>query len=95
MIVLAVIWVTKPGHEAEAAKIFRILTSESRKEPGCLMYVVHRHRSEPGRFFIYEQYTDDAALDAHRNSPHFLEYARKQLPLHGERMQGDLYEPLD
>ncbi|HZR27690.1 MAG TPA: putative quinol monooxygenase [Terriglobales bacterium] len=95
MIVLAVIWVTKPGHAEEAAKIFQVLTAESCKEPGCLMYVVHRHRSDPSRFFIYEQYVDDAALEAHRNSQHFLEYARKQLPLHGERMQGDLYEPID
>jgi len=94
MIVLAVIWITKPGHEEEAVKIFQVLTAESCKEAGCLMYVVHRHRSDPTRFFIYEQYVDDAALEAHRNSPHFLEYARKQLPLHGERMQGDLYEPI-
>jgi quinol monooxygenase YgiN len=94
MIALAVIWVTKPGHEKEAAEIFRILTVESRKEPGCLLYVVHQHRDDRSRFFIYEQYADDAALEAHRKSPHFLEYARQQLPLHGERMQGDLYDPL-
>jgi len=94
MTVLAVIWMTKPGHEEEAARVFGILTTESRKEPGCLMYVVHRHRSDPARFFVYEQYVDDAALEAHRNSPHFLEYARKQLPLLGERLQGDLYEPI-
>ena len=94
MTVLAVIWMTKPGHEEEADRVFRILTTESRKEPGCLMYVVHRHRSDPARFFVYEQYVDDAALETHRNSPHFLEYARKQLPLLGERLQGDLYEPI-
>ena len=94
MTVLAVIWVTKPDCGDEAARVFKILTAESRKEPGCLMYVVHRHRSDPGRFFIYEQYADDAALEAHRNSLHFLEYVRKQLPLLGERLQGDLYEPI-
>jgi quinol monooxygenase YgiN len=94
MTVLAVIWVTKPGRGDEAAKVFQILTAESRKEPGCLMYVVHRHRDDPGRFFVYEQYKDDAALEAHRNSPHFLEYVRKQLPRLGERVQGDLYKPI-
>ena len=94
MTVLAVIWVTKPGCGDEAAQVFRTLTTESRKEQGCLMYVVHRHRNDPERFFVYEQYVDDAALEAHRNSPHFLEYARKQLPLLGERLQGDLYEPI-
>jgi len=44
------------------------------------MFQVHRHKTEPRRFFIYEQYKDDAALEAHRATPHFLQYARKDLP---------------
>jgi len=54
----------KAGHEAEVATVFSKLTEESRKEPGCVMYQVHRHKTEPRRFFIYEQYKDDAALEA-------------------------------
>ena len=94
MVVLAVVWVAKPGHEDEVAEVFRKLESESRREPGCLMYVVHRKKDEPGRFFIYEQYRDDAALQAHKDSPHFQEYAVKGLANIGERARGDLYEPL-
>jgi len=55
---------------------------------------VHRHKTEPRRFFIYEQYKDDAALEAHRASPHFLQYARKELPKIADRIEGQLYEPL-
>jgi autoinducer 2-degrading protein len=44
------------------------------------MYQVHRHKTEPRRFFIYEQYKDDAALEAHRTAPHFLQFAKKDLP---------------
>jgi quinol monooxygenase YgiN len=29
---------------------------------------------DPGMVFIYEQYVDEAALQAHQNSPHFREY---------------------
>ena len=68
MVVLAVTWKAKPGKEAEMAAIFRNLEAASRREPGCLMFVVHQHRTEPGRFFVYEQYVDDSALEAHRNS---------------------------
>ena len=50
------------GHEADVAPIFAKLTEESRKEPGCLMYQVHRHKTEPRRFFIYEQYKDEPRL---------------------------------
>jgi quinol monooxygenase YgiN len=67
---------------------------ESRKEPGCEMYVVHRHKTDVRRFMIYEQYKDDAALEAHRTSAHFLQYAKKELPKLGERVEGNLYEPL-
>ncbi|HZQ22810.1 MAG TPA: putative quinol monooxygenase [Terriglobales bacterium] len=94
MVVLAVTWMAKTGHEAEVTAIFQKLTEESRKEPGCAMYLVHRHKTEPRRFFIYEQYKDDAALEAHRAAPHFLQYAKKELPKHGERVEGQLYEPL-
>ena len=58
------------------------------------MYQVHRHKTEPRRFFIYEQYKDDAALEAHRAAPHFLQYAKKELPKIGDRVEGHLYEPL-
>jgi (4S)-4-hydroxy-5-phosphonooxypentane-2,3-dione isomerase len=94
MIVLAVTWIAKPGKEEAAAELFRALTEESRREPGCLLYQVHRHKTDPTRFFIYEQYRDERALDLHRNSPHFLEYARNQLPKIAERRDGDLYDPL-
>ena len=94
MVVLAVTWRAKIGHEAEVANLFSMLTEQSRKEPGCVLYQVHRHRTEPRRFFIYEQYRDDAALEAHRTSPHFLQYARKELPKIAERIDGQLYELL-
>ena len=94
MVVLAVTWMSKVGRETEVAAIFSKLTEESRKEPGCLMYIVHRHKTDSRRFFVYEQYKDDAALEAHRASPHFLQYARKELPKLGERIEGQLYEPL-
>jgi quinol monooxygenase YgiN len=94
MVVLAVTWVAKNGREAEVSELFSKLTAESRKEPGCVMYQVHRHRTEPCRFFIYEQYNDDAALEAHRAAPHFLQYAKKELPKVADRVEGHLYEPL-
>jgi quinol monooxygenase YgiN len=94
MVVLAVTWVAKVGQEAEVAEVLAKLTAEARKEPGCAMFQVHRHRTEPRRFFIYEQYKDDAALEAHRNTPHFLQYARKDLPKIADRIEGQLYDSL-
>jgi (4S)-4-hydroxy-5-phosphonooxypentane-2,3-dione isomerase len=94
MVVLAVTWMAKTGRESEVATIFEKLTAESRKEPGCLMYQVHKHKTDPRRFFIYEQYQDDAALEAHRTTLHFLQIAKKDLPKIADRTEGHLFEPL-
>ena len=94
MVVLAVTWMAKAGRENEVAEVFSKLSEESRKEPGCLMYQAHRHRTEPRRFFIYEQYKDDAAMEAHRGSPYFLQYVKKELPKIADRVEGNLFEPL-
>ncbi len=94
MVVLAVTWMAKTGREAEATAILEKLTVESRKEPGCVMYQVHKHKTDPRRFFIYEQYKDDAALEAHRAAPHFLQMAKKDLAKVADRTEGHLFEPL-
>ena len=51
------------------------LTRLSRQEPGCVSYIPHWVESNPDTVFIYEQYRDDAAVEHHRNSPHFAKYA--------------------
>ncbi|HTS35432.1 MAG TPA: putative quinol monooxygenase [Candidatus Solibacter sp.] len=94
MVVLAVTWMAKAGRETEVAALFSKLSEEARKEPGCQMFQAHRHKTESRRFFIYEQYKDDAALEAHRSSPHFLQYVKKDLPKIGDRVEGHLFEPL-
>jgi quinol monooxygenase YgiN len=87
MVVLAVTWMAKATREAEVAALFSKLTEESRKEPGCLMYQVHRHKTDP-------QYKDDAALEAHRAAPYFLQLVKKDLPKVADRTEGHLFEPL-
>jgi quinol monooxygenase YgiN len=59
----------------EIATILRELAAASRQEPGCVSYIPHRVESDPDTIVIYEQYRDQAALDAHRASPHFAMYA--------------------
>ncbi len=94
MIVLAVTWKAHPGKEDETTRVFSILQAESHKEPGCVMYVVHRGHEDRSRFFVYEQYKDQAALEAHRNTPHFKQYARGELLKLGDRLDANLYDPI-
>jgi quinol monooxygenase YgiN len=59
----------------EIDTILRELTAASRQEPGCVSYIPHRVESDPDTVLIYEQYRDQAAAEAHRNTPHFARYA--------------------
>ena len=56
-------------------EMLRHLTTASRQEPGCVTYVPHVIEGDPTTVLIYEQYTDEAALDHHRNTPHFHQHA--------------------
>ena len=95
MICVAVTYVIKPGHEDEAIALFAKLTEQTRTEPGCRMYQAHRSTSDPRRFFLYEQYDDQAALDAHRASAHFVQFVKNGLFPIIESRTPELYEPLE
>jgi len=94
MVVLAVTWKAHPGKEDEMSRVLSLLQAEARKEPGCVQFVPSRSREDRSRFFIYEEYRDDAALEAHRNTAHFKQYARGDLMRLGERLEGNLYDPI-
>ena len=94
MICTAVTYVIKPGHEAEAAELFRTLAEHSRAEPGCRMYLAHRSTTDPRRFFLYEQYANQDALDVHRGATHFEQYVKGGLFPITETRAPELFEPL-
>ncbi len=94
MICLAVQLLAKPGHEKKIKDNFGKLTAESRKEPGCLMYLVHQSFEDPRKFLVYEQYGDTAALEFHRKSPHFREFATDGVYKWIESREAGLYVPL-
>ena len=72
-VILAVTWIANEGEADTVAELLQQMVPPSRAEPGCLQYDVHRDDEDPNRFFIYERYVDDAALEAHGASPHFQE----------------------
>jgi quinol monooxygenase YgiN len=66
--------IDQKDHE-KIVEILRSLTEASRREPGCVTYIPHFIEGDNATVLIYEQYRDEAALDEHRNSPHFAQYA--------------------
>lgn len=94
MICVTVTYVVKPGHEAEAIDIFNIMTQHTRTEPGNLLYIVHRSHSDPRHFFLYEQYADQNAFQAHRTADYFTQYITNGLMSIIESRVAEIGEPL-
>jgi quinol monooxygenase YgiN len=44
------------------------------KEPGCHEFNITVLASNPNHVFLYEVYDNEAALEAHRQTPHFKKY---------------------
>lgn len=60
---------------ARVAEILTALAQASREEPGCVAYIPHTVDGEPDTVVIYEQYRNQQAVEAHRGTSHFREYA--------------------
>lgn len=95
MICVAVTYEIQPGREPEAIELFRKLTAATRAEPGCRLYLAHQSTTEPSTFFLYEQYDDQAALDAHRAAPYFEEYVKGGLWPIIETRSPELYDLIE
>ena len=60
----------RPGHEdAFRARIVDLVRAV-RQEPGCVTFTAYEARDVPGRFYLYEVYTDAAAFAAHLRTEH-------------------------
>lgn len=65
----------KPGQaEAFLPHILKNAQAAVRDEPGCVSFHVSRARDDADTFHFHEVYMNEAALEAHRASPHFKAY---------------------
>ncbi|GIZ13279.1 putative quinol monooxygenase [Pseudomonas sp. NCCP-436] len=63
----------KPGSFGAFMQAMRVNAAASvQDEPGCLTFDVMRDRSDPDLVWLYEVYLDEAAFEAHMQTPHFL-----------------------
>jgi quinol monooxygenase YgiN len=72
--VVAAIWKAKPGEEGRILEVIKTMTPLSRAEEGNLFYQAQVSPEDPTTYFLYEQYVDAAAYDAHKASDYFQKH---------------------
>jgi (4S)-4-hydroxy-5-phosphonooxypentane-2,3-dione isomerase len=93
MIVLVARYQVKSGHGDEVlAALRRMAPLVKSGEPGCKLYQACRAQDNPDLFLLYEHYEDEAALLAHRETPHFKEIIEGMVVPLLDKRERELYE---
>lgn len=67
----------------------------SRREPGVVRFDFLQVADDPTRFGLYEVYRDRAAVDAHKQTAHYNEWAEKVTPWLAEPRTRVFYQNID
>src|SRR3954469_9424156 len=74
---IAAILTAHEGLESQLEGLLRGMVSPSRAEPGVLRFDLWKAWGHVERFLLDELYVDNAAIEAHRASPHFAEFVSR------------------
>lgn len=86
----------KEGKEDEYIKLAKALMEKVHaNEPECRLYQFYRLRDGERRFAALEAFTDEAAEEAHRNTPWFNELAPPLLECLDGTYEREYLDPLE
>lgn len=96
MICFAVTFLVNPGSEKKVMTILPEHVNPAKKEAGVGISHAYRSRTEPRRFFIYHDLTDQDAFDGHRNTRNYGKFIQTNLygMIELESLVMDTYDPL-
>jgi quinol monooxygenase YgiN len=92
MVVLVAKYFCKPGKGNEVEKYLKEMKPLVEKnEKGCVVYYANRSNDNKDLFLLYEQYVDQNALEAHRETPHFKEIIEGKIMPLLEKREREVY----
>jgi quinol monooxygenase YgiN len=63
-------FVARKGNEDQLRTLLQSMLTPTHAEPGCQLYELYESDSR-GRFYLYETWESQSALDQHKATPHF------------------------
>jgi len=67
----------RPEQRGAIADLARGMYGPSRAESGCISYACFVQADQPDAYLFFEEWADDAAIDAHFASPHFAGFMER------------------
>jgi quinol monooxygenase YgiN len=77
MIVLAAKFTGKPERRSEILRLAATVAPPSRAEAGCITYNFYEQQPSASEFLFFEEWADQAALDAHFQTLHFKNFMKE------------------
>src|SRR5690625_1115496 len=81
MIICEVYYIIKPDKVDELLNIVKNNVYESRNERGNISYTHYLSMERGNEIFAFEAWEDIQSLNAHAQSKHYREFARRRMPL--------------
>jgi quinol monooxygenase YgiN len=69
------------GKAEEFIEAYRWMKPQVMKDPGAILYNLHRSSEDPDVFVFYEQYDNPEAIEYHLSTDHFKTLAARIDPL--------------
>jgi quinol monooxygenase YgiN len=93
-VTLIVTFQARPGKETELRKTLLALIPPTRKEAGCINYDLHVAPDDPSKFLFYENWTTQAHLDKHAETPHIQNLVARMDELCAGPLKLDFWEKI-
>ncbi len=94
MVVYCVNVYVKKGHEEDFKRASLENREGTRREEGNLRFDVLQSNDDPSRFFLYEVYKSTEAVDAHKQTEHYLRWREKVAPWMAKPREGIKFTPV-
>ncbi len=77
MKIITVSCTVKPENRNELVALCKEMLIPSRAEEGCITYNFYQDAADENKFFFYEVWKDQAAIDFHFKTKHYLDFPPK------------------
>ncbi|MDR0349121.1 MAG: antibiotic biosynthesis monooxygenase [Tannerella sp.] len=66
--------ITTAEHQADVEKAFQTVVADTRREEGCVSYILCQHSDNPLKYTFIEEWVSQSAVDTHHNSTHYKDF---------------------